>query len=277
MIMKEREDKTRVRAAAKASFFTAVVFSLLFTAGCWDSYTVSPGEEGTIEIGALVSMTGANGGAGWVHLAAMECAVEDANIELGPHGLAVRLNFGDTQSDPFAASVLMNFFLLRNQRITIGPYSSAEVDAVETRIGSSESLLISPSSTSLNLSNRDDHIFRLAPNDSHMASDLVDHIWARGHRLLVLVFRNDPWGNSVATEMEREFAAAGGTTVSSYGYDSYEIGIVDSILRRVQEDITTHAGGRPYSEIALQLSSMGEGSAFLRVANDSVPLLSNIN
>ena len=267
---------TRFQSTVRAAGGAAVVISSLIGTGCWDSYTFSPGYDEAIEIGALVSLSGANSGAGLVHLAAMEKAVEDANIELAPRGLAVRLSFGDTQSYPFAASVLMNTFLLQSQRITIGPYTSAEVDAVENRIGNSQSLLISPSSTSLALANGNDHIFRLAPNDSHMASSLVDFISEQGHRFLVLVYRNDPWGNSVATEMEREFTAAGGSVISSYGYDSFETSVVDSILTRVQEDITAFTANHPLSEIALQLSSMGEASVFLGVANARMPLLRNI-
>jgi ABC-type branched-subunit amino acid transport system substrate-binding protein len=210
-----------------------------------------------------------------VHLAALECAVEDANIDLEPDGVTVRVDYGDTQSDPFAASVLLNTLLMRNRRITVGPFTSAEVRGVEDRIGDSPSLLISPSSTALALAGRNDHIFRLAPNDSHMAESLVGLLRNRGHEFLVLVFRDDTWGSSVASEMERQFAAAGGTVLASYGYESPDADVADSILHRVLETITTRAGTRPPSEVAVQLTSMSEGSVFLDVASERVPQLGN--
>ena len=218
-----------------------------------------------------MSLSGANSRAGAAHVAAIECALEDAREELAPLGIDVRVNLADTQSDPNAASILLNSFLTTGLRITVGPYTSAEVAATEDRIRDSHGLLISPSSTALALSNRNDHIFRLAPNDSHLAESLVDLIWERGQRQLILVYRNDTWGNSLADEMEREFTSRGGTVVSRHTYDSAEIDVVAQILRQVEGDIDDLIGGAPTSSVAIQLTSLGEGTTFFQVAFDSVP------
>ncbi len=266
---------SRAGSRAVATAFTTASISLAVS-GCWDTHTHSPVAEEVIEIGALVSLSGANGSGGPVHLAAMECALEDARVEFASDRLDFRLTYSDTQSDPYAASVLMNTHLVRGLRITVGPYTSAEVAAVEPRIGDSHGLLISPSSTSLQLANRNDHIFRMAPNDSHMAECLVELIWSRGHRRLVLVYRDDPWGNSVANEVEREFSSKGGTIISAHAYDSHHTSDITALLERVQEDITLAVGSGPSSDVAIQLTSMGEGASFFGVANDSVPDLGDV-
>jgi branched-chain amino acid transport system substrate-binding protein len=267
--------KTTVRGRAVA--VTAIALVILSATACWETHTYSPDFEEVLEIGALVSLSGSNSGAGLVHVAAMECALEDARMEFAEEGLDFRLNFSDTQSDPYAASVLMNNHLHRNIRVVIGPYTSAQVAAVESRIGDSQSLLISPSSTSLLLANRNDHIFRLAPNDSHMAESLADLIWRRGNDFLVLVYRDDPWGFSVATEVQREFSAKGGSVVSAYAYDPQNNNDLASLLRQVQIDITAATGGGPTSRVAIQLTSMDESVQFFRTAIDSVPQLRNVS
>ncbi len=212
-----------------------------------------------------------------MHLAAMECALEDARAELEESDLEFRLSLSDTQSDPYAASVLMNTHLLRNMRITVGPYTSAEVAAVEPRTVESQSLLISPSSTSLYLANRNDHIYRMAPNDSYMVEELVDLVSTRGHQRLVLVYRDDVWGHSVAGELERQFTAAGGTIVSAHAYDPHHTEEIPAILRQIHEDINTATGAGTTSDLAIQLSSFGEGPIFFEAAIDSVPELRDIS
>lgn len=256
---------------------TAVALVILSATACWETHTCSPDAEEVLEIGALVSLSGSNSGTGLVHLEAMECALEDARAEFAEEGLDFRLNFSDTQSDPYAASVLMNNHLLRNIRVVIGPYTSAQVVAVESRIGDSQSLLISPSSTSMLLANRNDHIFRLAPNDSHMAESLVDLIWRRGKNFLVLVYRDDPWGRSVSTEVQGEFEAKGGSVVSAYAYDPQSNNDLTSLLRQVQTDITAATGGGPISQGAIQLTSMDESVQIFRSAIDSVPQLRDVS
>ncbi len=251
------------------------IISVISTA-CWETHTYSPHVEEAIEIGALVSLSGPNSAAGQVHLAAMRCALEDVHADLELLGLDFRLNLSDTQSDPYAASVLMNTSLLQGVRVVVGPYTSAEVAAVEQIIGDSESLLISPSSTSLYLANRNDHIFRLAPNDSHMARDLVDLIRNHGHESLVLVYRDDPWGISVADEVERAFTARGGTIVSMHAYDPNGQDDIGAVLRNVQAGVDAAAEGGSLSGVAIQLTSMGEGAQFLSMASDSIPRLRNV-
>lgn len=249
----------------------------LTSTACWETHTYSPTIEETIEIGALVALSGPNSGAGPVHLAAMECALEDARAELDSDGLNFQLSFSDTQSDPYAASVLMNTHLLRNIRVTIGPFTSAEVAAVEPRIAESQSLLISPSSTSLHLANRNDHVFRLAPNDSHMAKDLVDLIRSHGKRYVLLVYRDDVWGQSVAEAVDREFAARGGTIISAHSYDPNSTAEFSNILRQVQEDVTISTGGGATTDHAILIASFGEGAQLFSAANDSVPELRNLS
>lgn len=261
--------------AAATAFKTAI--TTLAISGCLETQTHSPVAEEVIEIGALVSLSGPNGSGGPMHLAAMECALEDARVEFASERLDFRLSYFDTESEPLTASALIDSYLQRNMRIVIGPYTSAEVAAAEQRIGESQSMLISPSSTSIHLANRNDHIFRMAPNDSHMAECLVDLIWQRGHQILVLVYRDDPWGNSVASEVEREFSAKGGTVFSAYAYDSHSTNDIASILRHVQEDVISAVGTVPASDVAIQLTSMGEGSDFFAVANDSVPELRDVH
>jgi len=116
------------------------------------------------------------------------------------------------------------------------------VAGVQEIIGASNSLLISPGSTSLALAGAGDHIFRLAPNDSYMVAELVDLIWARGHRYLALVYRDDSWGNSVADEMQAQFTQKGATVISAYEYRSLRTSELREVLEEVVADIDAEAG-----------------------------------
>ncbi len=258
---------------APRRFFCAFLVTALI--GCADG-GVSPGPERTIKVGAIIAFSGDNGQDGGLYLAAIEAAIEDANEELAADNTTFELIFGDSQTDPAAASVLLNSFLQQDVKIVIGPYTSAEVAAVQERIKASSGLLVSPSSTSLELVQAEDHIFRLVPDDSYMVEALVNRMWDEGRRQLAIVYREDSWGRSVSSELERQFTARGGTVISVHSYVALRTSVITQILRRVDRDIRNSIGSGNTSQVAMELVSFDEGALVLEVARDSVPRLGDL-
>lgn len=249
---------------------TLSLMSLLLLAACEDETVLSPFST-TLEVGALLSLSGDYGASGAVSLAAVHRAVEDADADLAGEDTELVVSLGDTRSLPLGASVLLDSYLLQGLRVMVGPSTSAEVAAVKDAIDASDALIISPSSTSLDLAIPGDHIFRLAPTDAHLAEELVDLMWSRGQRYLALVYRDDEWGHSLSSELGSRFTQRGGTVISSNSYGALRTDILAELMTDVEADIAAHTEIQDPSQVAFHLTSLDEGSLIMQVAMENAP------
>lgn len=167
-------------------FLFICFFSFL---SCSDSPTDSD-EINEIKIGALIPLSGNYKNQGDEILAALNCAVEDINKTFTNEKKSTRIKlvYSDTGTEPSSANEEIKSFLSQDIRITIGPLTSSEVIGVKDEINSSNSLLISPSSTLTSLAIADDNIYRVVPDDSKMVEATVDVMWAQGIRTIAMFY-----------------------------------------------------------------------------------------
>jgi len=125
----------------------------------------------TITIGALLPLTGDLSDYGVRAEAALRLAVEEVNKYLEEKGAWFRLDLRveDTATQPDVAVSKLNTLIAEGIKFVIGPMTSAEVSKIKSIADSENVLVISPSSTAIELSIPGDNIYRFCPDDAFQA------------------------------------------------------------------------------------------------------------
>ncbi len=256
------------------SMLLLVVGMFVFT-GCSDDDdddNTILGDSGktTIEIAAIIPFTGDYGHHGTLFLSAVQCAIEDANAELEAVGnnSEFRLIYGDSMTDGYAANVLMKSYGMQGIRAVVGPFTSGEVAGASETVATSNCFLISPSATMTTLAGPDDHIFRMVNDDRRMAEVLAGRMIDDGITHLLVLYRDDLWGNSASSAIADAFTAKGGTIVYEWdvfaqNHEYYNIVLEDlaTVLASKQETIAAE-------NIAVHMTSYEEGSDIFELASE---------
>ncbi len=255
--------------------FIFLILIILIT-NCSDSST-DPASLEEIRIGALIPFSGSFGQQGESVLKAMQLAVEDANKELEPQNKKIILIYDDTETDANTTRVLLNSYMNQGIRIIVGPMTSAELTAVKDTLQNSNSIVISQSSTAVELAIENDNIFRVIPDDSQMAKAIADKIWNDGIEKLLVINRDDLWGNALVSDMGSRFEDKGGTVVNSMSYFSHRQSVymetLDEISIKLENELTTTDSDK----IALQITTFDEGITIMETANENdYPFLKRI-
>lgn len=253
------------------------VITLIFVlAGCSEN-DAEPIAE--ITVGALIPTSGTFGQQGTAVLRALEMAVEDANENFESQGIDASLAMihGDTETDPTVARELLETLIDNGVRIVVGPLTSAELQGCQDLIDASDVIIISPSSTSMELAVADDRIYRLVPDDSRMADAIAEVAWFQGITRLAVLHREDVWGYGLCTNITDRFEALGGTIIGDASYYSYRNSLYQEALDSLLTGVSTAIDAYGADQVGLQVSSFDEGADILALAATADSLFREIN
>ena len=120
----------------------------------------------TVNIGALLPLSGVRASSGKSTEAALERAVEDVNDYFSRTNSSMRFNVvvQDTESDPAISLEKLKLLKENGIRIVIGPATSANVEAVKDYADKNDILILSHSSTAPSLAVAGDNLFRFVTN-----------------------------------------------------------------------------------------------------------------
>lgn len=168
----------------------------------------SGGLSGTIQIGALLPLTGDFS----VHARQNELALRHAEDEFNNYLLEsgepwnIELLIADTTGSPDTALAEAQAFHEQGVNFIIGPETSASITRMQEYIASNDIMLVSCCSTSPTLSIPGDSIYRLIPDDTSQAVALADVVTADGIAAVLPVWRDDVWGNAWASGIRESFS-----------------------------------------------------------------------
>lgn len=116
----------------------------------------------TVNIGALLPLSGVRASSGTSTGAALERAVEDVNEYFSHTNSSIRFNIvvQDTGSDPAISLEKLKLLAENGIRIVIGPATSANVEAIKDYADKNDIIIMSHSSTAPSLAVAGDNIFR---------------------------------------------------------------------------------------------------------------------
>lgn len=173
----------------------------------------NPGEaNGPLTLGYLLASTGELATFSAPLIIAVQMAVTDAQAA----GLQdVVLVGADTASSAETVSSAFDGLLVQGVDGIIGASSSALTTIVVPKAKESQTVLVSPSATSVTLTEADDdgYFFRTPPTDLYWGKAFADRVILNGGRRTAIVYRDDIFGSSLSTAASDDLEAGGVTVV----------------------------------------------------------------
>lgn len=240
-------------------------------ASCSDSSTAD-GPSANLRVGVLLDETGQAYPIGRIALSAIELAAEDFNRRLkeNGHSKQIELFVEDTQGDPqIAAEKIQTFAWAGITPVFSG--SSGEIEAVYDYARQNDHLLISGYSTAPSLAKEDGPLFRFCLTDIKQAKALVR--WAEETNIesLVMVYRDDVYGNDLKTYVA-EFAPEMGIAVEqevSYSPDQTDFG--DTVIS-IEQKVILEKAKYPAERVAVLLVALNEITDIFKSADGNAEL-----
>ncbi len=223
-------------------------FLLLVLSACRSS-------EAPIRVGLAGPFSDAVGGP---MLRAAQLAVEEINAGGGIAGRPVELVARDDSGDPDSAVAVAAALAAEDVVAVVGHVYSGTTLAAAPVYGAAAVPIpvITPSSTSPEISTAGAHVFRLCPNDLEHGSALATWI-RRGLGLSrgAVLYLNDPYGRGVRQSVVSRFTALGGTILRADPYlgDAPDVGpYLDRLAAGAGAEFLVVAGNRAEAEAILE-------------------------
>jgi branched-chain amino acid transport system substrate-binding protein len=137
-------------------------------------------------------------------------------------GLDVTFELIEECSEGSSTTALEKFqsMVARGVKVVAGPNWSGQCKAIKDYADENHVVVFSEGSTSPVVAIPDDYIFRLPVTDSTQNSALAPAIYDMGFEHLIIVARNDAWGDGNYETMKELFEAEGGVIEDYLRYDS---------------------------------------------------------
>jgi len=253
----------------------AVLLLAVVVAGC------KKGEEQnftTVNVGAMLSLTGNWSTLGIPSKAAIEIAVEEINADFEARGVPFRFSASvyDTKLDTALAKTYMNNALNAGMRLIIGPQSSAEVGAIKSIADGGKMLVVSQGSTASSLAIANDNIYRYCPGDIIEGGAVSSSIYDEGIRGLVVVSRDDAGNIGLQNSVKTAFDAKASTSVEYITPYATTTTDYTALLNDIKSRITTLSAIYGDTAVGVYLASFDEAVDIFNQANGDA-ILQSVN
>lgn len=172
--------------------------------------------------------------------AAAELAIEDFNEYLAAIGAdwTMKMLVEDSRANSSEAFEKIQSLRSRGANFFLGVGFSSHIQTAKSYIEKNNLLIISHASQAADLA-IDDSVFRLRPDDSNQAPDVINMLKDAGIEVLATVHRADTWGDGLTGGVAELFD---GEVVELFKYDpdtkdfSVEVSVLDEEIARLVEE-----------------------------------------
>ena len=247
-----------------ARLYALIAVSAMLAAGTDAFAQEGSATEGTVQIGALVPITGDASAHGADVRIAIGVAESDFNQYLQERGAGWMLDIliEDTATSPVIALDKLSGLKAKNVNAVVGTYSSAELRNVKGYSDNNGMILISFASTAPSFAIPNDSIFRFIPDDTNSGLVLAKLLEESGVTNVVPVWR----GDGIIKIAGAEFAALGGTVDDGVRY-SPEAVEFSAEMALLSERVAEHAGDVGADRVAVLLASFSEATNLAQSAS----------
>ena len=240
-----------------------VVFLIASCSDSNDNTTEPPAPTPTVtyKIGVLIPETGAGQLNGQQSKASVEYAISDINNYFSANNIKVRLQaiYKDSGTDSVQALAMLKEFADDTVKIVVGPYSSTTLTGLKHFADSAGILLISHSAVSSTLAIKGDNIFRFVSDDRWQAKAIAKIMQSDNKLIIIPLVRDDVWGRSLYSEVEKELANTSITLQVPIYYPPTQTNF-SSIVQNIRSQIDNLEATFLKSEIGVYVISYGEGT-----------------
>ncbi|MFQ5870993.1 MAG: ABC transporter substrate-binding protein [Candidatus Geothermarchaeales archaeon] len=207
-----------------------------------------PTLEGTIPIGALLSLTGDLATFGENEYEALKIARDEVNQWLTDSGYDFQIEVipEDTATTPALALEKLQSLAAQGVKVVLGPLASSEVRAIKAYADANDILVLSQSSTDPGIAIAGDNVFRYTTDDTIQGPVMAAIAESVGLTHVVPVWRRDTWGDGLIAEARKAMEDMDITVAAGIGYDPEVVGTtgfgaeVDSLNSAVEGLVATH-------------------------------------
>ncbi|MCS4540222.1 MAG: ABC transporter substrate-binding protein [Thaumarchaeota archaeon] len=230
----------------------------------------------TVKVGALFDLSGELSNLGSRSSVAGQIAIEDVNDYLQTAGcdLTFQLVISDYALNNDRALSELQAFAAQGIDVVLGPFNSGSAQFILSYANENHIVLLSPSSTSPALAIEDDYLFRTVPNDAAQGLGVARMLADRGVEGVILVNRQDTYGDGLADATTARFEELGGKVVSRIRYDTATTDFT-SILTQMDRDWQTASAQYGADKVAFEVIAFQEFGTMITQAATSFPDLLN--
>lgn len=177
-----------------------------------------------IKVGFSAELTGGRSDLGVDGRDGVQLAVEIINEQGGINGRPVELIVKDDKGDPEVARQVDAELAKAGVVAILGHMTSGQTSAVFDQNNQAQVVMLSPTASSIDFSNKADHFFRVIPTNEFMGQALAKHIAAKGFSSLAIVYdlSNLSYTEPLALSAQAEFEQLGGQVSQPFTFKSGE-------------------------------------------------------
>lgn len=194
----------------------------------------STADAGEIVFGAVGPLTGDVSVVGLNNKIGVELAIEEINAAGGINGKTLKVIYEDGRCNAKDASNAGNKLInVNNVKYIVGAACSGETLAISPLAEEQKVIMMSPLSSSPDITEAGDYIFRDYVNDNDAGRVLARKMFAKQHRKIALLYGLNDYARALAAVVEKEFTKLGGEVVIE---ESFAQGTTDlrSVLTKVK-------------------------------------------
>jgi branched-chain amino acid transport system substrate-binding protein len=176
-----------------------------------------------LQIGFIGGLTGKVADLGIAGRNGALLAIEQQNASGGIHGSQLELVVRDDEQNPDTARKVAADLITRNIELIIGPMTSSVAMAIMPQINASKSILLSPTVTTTELSDKDDNFLRAVAATTGYAIKSAHYQYEKlGSRTVAVTYDsgNKSYTESWLNEFEKAFTALGGKVILKKSFQS---------------------------------------------------------
>ena len=190
-----------------------------------------------IVFGATFSLTGDNASYGEDAQRGINLAVDEINQQGGVQGYKIKVIFRDNRTNPsIAVNIMRQFANVEKVPVVLGSDASSVTLAMAPVANATKTVLISPISSSPDITHAGPYVFRTAPSDVEQAKVAAEWMWNLGYRKVAVLYVLNSWGKGLADAFQERFEALGGVVTAKEGVEEQETNYRTVLLKLNKEN-----------------------------------------